>query len=908
MTVPAAIVPLALACASALLSCLAFPPVGLWPLALLAPWPLALAVAGTGRGDHPAAGRVLRQVFAASLVKWGVLHAWLVQVTAAGTPALVVYCSLHDALAAWMLLRLVRLAPGAPLALLVPLAFGASEAFRAMVLFDGYPWFRWGHPLVEWPALVQAADAVGELHASLLALVVAGGLADAVRGRRATGLALASAAVAASLGYGAWRLAGAPSGEGPAVLAIQTNLPTSNKVAWSPQDQVRDVPGFAQLTLEAAIAQAEAGRTYDLVAWPETMLPGFGLEPPTIALQEANGWFPGDRFRQVASALRRRLGAPLLVGSPAFIGLRESEGRFTWDRQFNSAYLIDRESPPYPRYDKMFLAPFGETMPYISSWDWLERSLLALGAQGMTFDLDAGAEPVRFDVAWSGGSARVAVPICFEDAMTWVCRGLCFGPGPRGAERRADLMVCISNDGWFGWFDGGRMQHLQLSRFRCIENRTPMVRVANSGACSGVDSSGRITAPPPPPRTRAWLRASPALDDRVPPFAILGEVASIALMTTCALAVAASFRIRRAPAAASVLAALAVAVMQAGCADSAASDQPWSSRSQSIEQTGQAKLSDSGRAVASPLPVESSGSGRAASLALLRQACASQVPMYRANAAEALAASPDDLRAVVTPLLSDPNRGVRFVATMSVGRAGLVDLADRVQPLLLDESASVRAAAIATLAKLGRTVDPTPLAAMVRSDDPEVRSNAYLVLGEMGNRSAVPMIRDSLGKGMRQVNPARVRIVELQGAEALVRLGEQDGIEPIRAALFAPGEQAEFTALAAQQVARLRDDGSRAILMRLIDGTGISARPTEVRIGCAVALAQISPQDAQAVIKFARTLVKDREPVVRAQAALALALAGGAAVVPEIEPMMLDPDPTVQLAVAKGLLAATGSR
>jgi HEAT repeat protein len=220
----------------------------------------------------------------------------------------------------------------------------------------------------------------------------------------------------------------------------------------------------------------------------------------------------------------------------------------------------------------------------------------------------------------------------------------------------------------------------------------------------------------------------------------------------------------------------------------------------------------------------------------------------------------------------------------------------------------VRAAAIATLAKLGRTVDPTPLAAMVRSDDPEVRSNAYLVLGEMGNRSAVPMIRESLGKGMRQVNPARVRVVELQGAEALVRLGEPDGIEPIRAALFAPGEQAEFTALAAQQVARLRDDGSRAILMRLIDGTGISARPTEVRIGCAVALAQISPEDAQAVVRFARTLAKDREPVVRAQAGLALAMAGGAAAVPEIEPMLLDPDPTVQLAVAKGLLAATGGR
>ena len=173
VTVPPVIVPFALACASGLLSCLAFPPVGLWPLAFIAPWPLALAVAGTGRGAAPGAFAAARAVFAASILKWGILHAWLVQVTAVGTPALVVYCSLHDALAAWMLVRAMRAAPCAPLALLVPLVFGASEAFRAMVLFDGYPWFRWGHPLVEWPVVVQAADAIGELHATLLALVVA---------------------------------------------------------------------------------------------------------------------------------------------------------------------------------------------------------------------------------------------------------------------------------------------------------------------------------------------------------------------------------------------------------------------------------------------------------------------------------------------------------------------------------------------------------------------------------------------------------------------------------------------------------------------------------------------------------------------------------------------------------------
>jgi HEAT repeat protein len=357
--------------------------------------------------------------------------------------------------------------------------------------------------------------------------------------------------------------------------------------------------------------------------------------------------------------------------------------------------------------------------------------------------------------------------------------------------------------------------------------------------------------------------------------------------------------------AATPVALAAVLLPLIGGCDQSVEEQPWSSRSQSIQRDGEVRLSADGRAAPVPLPVESNGDARNAALTLLRQATVSEVPMFRANACEALGASPSDLQGAVTPLLSDPNRGVRFVAAMEVGRAKLATAADAVQPLLVDESPSVRAAAIYALTRLGRPVDPSPLGAMVRSDDPEIRSNAYLVLGELGNRSAVAMIRDSLGKGMRQVNPARVRVVELQAAEALVRLGEGDGIEPIRAALYAPGEQSEFTALAAQQVSRLRDEGSRAILMRLIDGTGISARPTEVRICCAAALAQISPSDAGSVTKFARTLLQDREPAVRAQAAVALGMAGGQAVVPELEAMLLDPFPQVQLAAAKAILAAT---
>ncbi len=900
---------------SAILFSCAFEPIGWWPLAAVAAAPMALAVRTSAVGVRAAFGwRAAAAVGVVLFVKWLALHAWLVQVTVVGTPALAVYCSLHDLLALACLAACARTMPRwVPWAVLLPLALGASEAFRAMVLFDGYPWFRWGHPLIEWPLLVQGADLAGEMFATMVALVVAGAVVDALpaagaadsRWARWHGPAIALAVVAGAVGYGWWRLDHAPQGAGPSVLAIQTNLTTSNKVAWSPAAQIRDVPSFVELTLEASRDAAARGHRIDLAAWPETTLPGYGLEPATIELQESNGWFPGNRFLQLVTLVHARVGVPVLVGSPVFLGLAPEGQTYRWDRQFNSAYLVNGPRPPYPRYDKMFLAPFGETMPYISNWDWLERTLLAFGAQGMTFDLDAGDRPTRFDLPWPGGTARLAVPICFEDAMTWTCRALCFDVAAEGTPRAADLMVCISNDGWFGWYDAGRLQHLQLSRFRCIENRTPMIRVANTGACAAIDSSGRLLAPPPPMRATGWLLADPPLDGRIPPFARVGEVASIALMLTCAtiVLVPAFRRFGRSGA------VVALAMLAAACeSEQGTGDQPWSSRSQSIQPTGEAKLSETGRPVAAPLPVESSGNAHESAVALLRQACASPVPIFRANAVEALTASPDDLRAVVTPLLSDPNRGVRFVAAMAVGRSGLTDLADRIQPLLVDESPSVRAAAICALGRLGRPVDPTPLADMVRSDDPEVRSNAYLVLGELGNRSAVGLIRDSLGKGMRGVNPARVRIVELQASEALARLGETDALEPIRAALFAPTEQSEFTALAAQQVARLNDEASRAILMRLVDGTGISARPTEVRIGCALALAQISPSDRPAVVKFARTLLRDRETPVRSQAVLALGTAGGEGVVPEIEPMLLDKDPAVQLSAARALLLATAPR
>jgi len=903
------------------LTWLAFPPAGLWPLAFLAPVPLIMAALLI----EPLRGRArlsgLATLWAIGTLSWLALNAWLVQVTAAGLPALSVYSSAFGVLGACLLLQWRRLCGTLlPLAVLAPLAFGAAECLRALVLFDGYPWFRAGHPLVEWPMLVQACDMGGEVVASLLALCVSGGVVDAIapqsRARR-LGPALSIAALAAAGAYGAFRLSQAPTAPGPGILAIQTNLPTSNKLAWSPQQQMLDVTSFAQLTLEAGVATAKAGQPFALVAWPETMLGGYGLEPTTLELLEKGGYFPGRRFQRLASRLSDQLGAPLLVGSPVFIGMREEGEGWAWDRQFNSAYLVTGGPPPYERYDKLFLAPFGETMPYIRNWPALQNALLSIGAAGMTFDLHEGEAPVHFRVpyltaAGQEATLRVAVPICFEDAMSWVCRDLVFTRGMDGRSRCADVMVNITNDGWFGWFDGGRAQHVQIARFRCIETRTPMVRVANTGLSVGIDSSGRIVAPPPAPRTAGWVLAAPPLDERTPAFVRIGDGVSWMLMGLNAFVAVAAAVIRRPPSVGAVaLVAVALgAIGLPGCSDQqqAIQQQPWSSRDQTARPEGSPRITDAPPPSGPAIPIASSGGARGTAGSLLREATKSPVPVYRANAVEALGNSPEDLRLIATAMLADPNRGVRYVTAMCVGRAGLSEFADAVQPLLVDESASVRAAAIYALTKFGRPVDPTPLAAMAMSTDPEVRSNAYMVLGELGNPSALPIIRASLTKDMPMAGTARIRVVELQAAESMVRLGEVTQIEPIRAALFAPGDQNELTALAAQIAGRLKDEGSRPMLIRLIDASGESARPAEIRLTAAGALAELGPQDRAQIGKLAAAYIRDRDPIVRGQAALALVRASGSASLPELERMLFDPDAMVQLAAAKAVMIATRPR
>ena len=286
-------------------------------------------------------------------------------------------------------------------------------------------------------------------------------------------------------------------------------------------------------------------------------------------------------------------------------------------------------------------------------------------------------------------------------------------------------------------------------------------------------------------------------------------------------------------------------------------------------------------------------------IGILELAASSQSAELRANALEAMNAAPDLLAHYVREALADENRAVRFVAAMSVGTHRMEDLSPLVEPLLLDSSESVRAAAIFALRQCGRQVDVNPLASMIRSDQPEVRANAALVLGKLGNPSAAPMIEQTLGDEMFMATAAQARLVELQLTEALIKLGRRSQIHTVRAALFLPTELQEVTALACQVIAEVGDRGSIGALQRLIQAEGVERRAAEVRMAAAMALARLGePVPAGIAAEFAG----NQRPQLRAQAAMTLAWMEGAEVEPLLGSLLEDDNPLVQLAAAGGIL------
>lgn len=297
---------------------------------------------------------------------------------------------------------------------------------------------------------------------------------------------------------------------------------------------------------------------------------------------------------------------------------------------------------------------------------------------------------------------------------------------------------------------------------------------------------------------------------------------------------------------------------------------------------------------------------RERAIALLDEMAMHPDPQVRGNALEGLLEAPGRSQLALERALEDPSPGVRAIALMGIGRARRGELVGKAFGLRDDPSPFVRVSAAYALAANGDTSAMGEIArALLDSDDPRLRAHAAMILGIMGNRTAMPLLREAIAKPMPMAPVGQVRLMTLQMSEAMVKLGDTDQIQPIRAALYpARAEDLEATAMAAGILGEVGDHGSIEQLVLLtarLDQQG-KPMPAEVRLSAAFALAKLGRRQGDFI---AQAYLDDPFGSVRGQAAILLGEIGKTNYLADLEGLLGDPDPRVRVHAAAAIVRLT---
>ncbi|WP_041263011.1 apolipoprotein N-acyltransferase [Citrifermentans bemidjiense] len=432
---------------------LAFPEPGISALAWIAFVPLFLAAAGASPGEG------FRLGFTAGCAAYAGILYWLniVMTTYGKLPlaasvalylALAGYLALYPGIVVWLTRRCESKRIG--LMLSFPFLWVAGELVRSYLL-TGFPWANLGYSQYRTLPLIQISDLTGVYGVSFLvafANVVFYRIWVSMRHRErypVTGLLALLVLIAATMGYGVIALSRPEKGELQRVLMVQGNIRQEQK--WDPAFQQSTVATYERLTRKGAQSPGT------LVVWPESALPFFLQSEP--------------RYAARVKALAAELKSYLLTGSPAY----DQEGEKV--RYLNSAFLISPAGVVAGRSDKLHLVPFGEYVPLASLLPFVNKLVEGIG----DFSPGKGATPLKT------GNGKIGVLVCFEGIFPEVARAY--------VENGATMLVNITNDAWFGR-SSAPYQHLSMTVFRAVENRVPLVRAANTGISSVIDSKGHI--------------------------------------------------------------------------------------------------------------------------------------------------------------------------------------------------------------------------------------------------------------------------------------------------------------------------------------------------------------------------------------------------------------------------------
>jgi apolipoprotein N-acyltransferase len=431
---------------------------GLLHLPFAAAWLAVLPLAGLLYlvARESSAKGAFRVGFFGWLGFWSVHLFWLPQSFSASfgwfvwflMPLLWVIEALLNASMVWLAHRLTKTKLGTLWA--VAMFTGLLEYIRASMGALAFPWGNLGYTLLETP-LAQLANLGGVYLLSLLWLLLAVGIA--------------------ALGFFEWRIL--PPVLGVVLLGLIYGI-TRPPVAAATRPALLvqgNIDPFGRLArpsdksdLEIFVDLSKPANKNAVIVYPEAAL----------------------RLEQLAKLESNDV--------PKLGRLIAGVADFRQGQRLNSVAAI-QDGALKGTSTKQHLVPFGEFFPLRREFAFIYNpifGLLGLGSGFGGMELEYATQTLQL------GAERFGTYVCYDSVFPDVSRARVLD----GAQ----VLVNVSNDGWFGrtW---GIEQHFLMGRMRAIETGRYVLRVGNTGITAVIDSQGRVLQ-------RAPIQQSVALEGR----------------------------------------------------------------------------------------------------------------------------------------------------------------------------------------------------------------------------------------------------------------------------------------------------------------------------------------------------------------------------------------------------------
>jgi len=222
---------------------------------------------------------------------------------------------------------------------------------------------------------------------------------------------------------------------------VQANIPQSLK--WNRKELENNVSKHVDLTI------SDGASDPDIIVWSESSIPYLLTINSNLS----------EKFRVIGNKI-------LITGA---LRGEFDNGKLTkiWNSIFffNNGDIVDY-------YDKSTLVPFGEYVPFSKYIPFIKK----ITEGSIEFSRGNGNRTINID------GIKISPVICYE---------IIFPNKVLDSSDPPDLIVNLTNDGWFG-ISSGPYQHLIAAKFRAVENKTPIIRVSNSGITAYIDEYGRI--------------------------------------------------------------------------------------------------------------------------------------------------------------------------------------------------------------------------------------------------------------------------------------------------------------------------------------------------------------------------------------------------------------------------------